>query len=120
MACWDFLLYFFFVLSGALLENIVAPDIYFICYCDCYDAIRRETMGKYDNYSLDVRQVMAYARDEAQRLRHRLIGSEHLLLGILKLQDPLIEGLFSSMHVSTTSIAQALDFVVGRGNRAIL
>lgn len=77
-------------------------------------------MGKYDNYSLDVRQVITYAREEAQRLRHRLVGSEHLLLGILKLQDPLIEGLFASMHVSTTNIAQALDFVVGRGNRAIL
>ncbi len=77
-------------------------------------------MGKYDNYRQDVRQVISYAREEAQRLRHRLVGSEHLLLGILKLQDPLIEGLFASMHVSTTSIAQALDYVVGRGNRAIL
>lgn len=77
-------------------------------------------MGKYDKYSSDVRQVMAYAREEAQRLRHRLIGSEHLLLGILRLQNTLIEGLFASMHVSTTSIAQALDFVMGRGSRAIL
>ncbi|GCF07893.1 ATP-dependent Clp protease ATP-binding subunit [Dictyobacter arantiisoli] len=77
-------------------------------------------MGKYDKYSSDVRQVISYAREEAQRLRHRLIGSEHLLLGILRLQDTLIEGLFASMHVSTMSIAQALDFVVGRGNKAIL
>ena len=77
-------------------------------------------MGKYDKYSSDVRLVMAYAREEAQRLRHRLIGSEHLLLGILRLQNTLIEGLFASMHVSTASIAQALDFVIGRGSRAIL
>jgi ATPases with chaperone activity, ATP-binding subunit len=77
-------------------------------------------MGKYDRYSSEVRQAIAYAREEAQRLRHRLIGAEHLLLGILKLQDTLIEGLFASLHVSTTSISQALDFVVGRGNKAIL
>lgn len=77
-------------------------------------------MGKYDRYSSEVRQAIAYAREEAQRLRHRLIGAEHLLLGILKLQDTLIEGLFASLHVSTSSISQALDFVVGRGNKAIL
>ncbi|GCE17468.1 ATP-dependent Clp protease ATP-binding subunit [Dictyobacter kobayashii] len=77
-------------------------------------------MGRYDKYSPDVRQVIAFAREEAQRLRHRLIGSEHLLLGILRLQDTLIEGLFASLHVSTMSITQALDFVIGRGNKAIL
>ena len=77
-------------------------------------------MGKYDKYSPDVRLAISYAREEAQRLRHRLISSEHLLLGILKLQNTLIEGLFASLHVSTASISQALDFVVGRGNRAIL
>ncbi|GCE03779.1 ATP-dependent Clp protease ATP-binding subunit [Dictyobacter aurantiacus] len=77
-------------------------------------------MGRYDKYCPDVRQVIAFAREEAQRLRHRLIGSEHLLLGILRLQDTLIEGLFASLHVSTASITQALDFVIGRGNKAIL
>ena len=77
-------------------------------------------MGKYDKYSPDVRLAISYAREEAQRLRHRLISSEHLLLGILKLQNILIEGLFASLHVNTASISQALDFVVGRGNRAIL
>ncbi len=77
-------------------------------------------MGKYDKYSPDVRLAISCAREEARRLRHRLITSEHLLLGILKLQDTLIEGLFASLHVSTASISQALDFVVGRSNRAIL
>ncbi len=77
-------------------------------------------MGKYDKYTQDARQAITYAREEAQRLRHRLPGPEHLLLGILKVQDPLIEGLFASLHASSASIAQALDFVVGRGTRAIL
>ena len=56
-------------------------------------------MGKNDKYAPDVRQVINCAREETQRLRHRLVGSEHLLLSILKLRDPLIEGLFASFHV---------------------
>ena len=73
-------------------------------------------MGKFDKYSADVRLAMSYAREEAQRVRHRLIGPEHILMGILKLHNPLIEGLFASLHVSTASISQALDFVMGRGS----
>ncbi|GAC1374025.1 MAG: AAA family ATPase [Ktedonobacteraceae bacterium] len=77
-------------------------------------------MGRRDNYSPDVRLVISYAREEARRLRHRQISPEHLFLGILKLQHPLIEGLFASLHVSTVGVSQALSFVVGRGNKAIL
>ncbi len=77
-------------------------------------------MGKFDKYSADVRLAISYAREEAQRVRHRLVGPEHLLMGILKLHNPLIEGLFASLHVSTASISQALDFVMGHGNKALL
>jgi ATP-dependent Clp protease ATP-binding subunit ClpC len=77
-------------------------------------------MGKLNKYGQDLRQALAYAREEAQRLRHRLVGPEHLLLGILRLQSPMMEGLFASLHISTSSICQALDFVVGHGNKALV
>lgn len=77
-------------------------------------------MGKFDKYSADVRLAISYALEEAQRVRHRLVGPEHLLIGIIKLHNPLIEGLFASLHVNTVSISQALDFVMGRGNKALL
>jgi ATP-dependent Clp protease ATP-binding subunit ClpC len=77
-------------------------------------------MGKNEKYTPDVRHVINCAREETQRLRHRLIGPEHLLLSILKLRNPLIEGLFASLHVSTASLIGALDFVMRRGNKAIL
>jgi ATP-dependent Clp protease ATP-binding subunit ClpC len=48
------------------------------------------------------------------------MGTEHLLLGLLRLNDPLIEGLLASLHVSSQRVVQALDFVIGRGNKALL
>ncbi|QBD78438.1 ATP-dependent Clp protease ATP-binding subunit [Ktedonosporobacter rubrisoli] len=77
-------------------------------------------MERLSKYTREARQAITYAREEARRLRHRLVGTEHLLLGLLKLNDPLIEGLFASLQTSTSRIAQALDFVVGRGGKAIL
>jgi len=77
-------------------------------------------MNRPGNYDRDVQQALEFAREEARRLRHRLISTEHLLLGLLKLNNPLVEGLLASLHTSTGRIQQALDFVIGRGHKAIL
>lgn len=77
-------------------------------------------MGRLGKYTDDARRALALAREEARRLRHRLVGTEHLLLGILRLNNPLVEKLFASQRVSTVSVVQALNFVVGRGSKALL
>lgn len=74
----------------------------------------------YYKYSKEAREVISLAREEALRLRHRLIGTEHLLLSMLRLSHPLIESLFVSLNTSPAGILQALDFVIGRGRRALV
>ena len=37
-----------------------------------------------DNFSPRVKEVLSYSKDEALRLGHDFIGTEHLLLGILR------------------------------------
>ncbi|HEY7419372.1 MAG TPA: Clp protease N-terminal domain-containing protein, partial [Ktedonobacteraceae bacterium] len=71
-------------------------------------------------YTKEAREVIALAREEALRLRHRLIGTEHLLLSMLRLNYPLIESLFVSLNSSPAGVMQALDFVIGRGRRALV
>ena len=80
----------------------------------------RHNQQNHHQYTDEVRQVLSYAREEALRLRHKSINTEHLLLGLLKMRDPFIEGLFASLHISTMRVIQALEFVVGRGNKALL
>jgi ATP-dependent Clp protease ATP-binding subunit ClpC len=77
-------------------------------------------MTRQEKYSPELRQVLAYAREEARNLHYRLVNTEHLLLGLLRLNDPLIEDIFVALHTNTERIAQAMDFVVGRSNKAIL
>ncbi len=74
-------------------------------------------MSRLNRYTPEARQVLAYAREEAQRLRHRIVGTEHLLLSILKSGDLVIEGLFASLRVSPLRIIQAIEFMAGHGNR---
>src|SRR5579863_4221698 len=77
-------------------------------------------MSRMSKYTQEARQVLSNAREEARRLRHRMVGTEHILLGILKIGDPMIEGIFAAQHVSTMRVNQALEFVVGRGTKAFL
>ncbi len=74
-------------------------------------------MSTLSKYTAEARQAFALAREEAIRLKHRSVGPEHLLLGLLKLNDTLLEGLFVALHVNTVRVAQALEFVMGHGNK---
>ncbi len=77
-------------------------------------------MSRLNHYSTEARQVLSYAREEAVRLRYKTIETQHLLLGLFKMNDPIIEGVFTYLHVSTFRICQALEFVVGRGGKALV
>ncbi len=77
-------------------------------------------MSAITKYTAEARQAFTYAKEEAIRLRHRAVGAEHLLLGLLKLDDVLLTGLFVALHVSTPRVVQALEFVMGRGSKIYL
>jgi len=71
-------------------------------------------------YTREARQALAYAREEVKQLRQRLIGPEHILLGILKMNDPIIEGICMSIRVSPPRLCSSLQFVMERRNKALL
>lgn len=77
-------------------------------------------MHRQSRYTHESRQALTYAREEAIRLHHKNIGVGHLFLGLLRLHDPLIESLFMSLHVNIEQLFQAVEFVLGQGNKALL
>ena len=76
-------------------------------------------MSRFDHYNNDARRALAQARVVALRLNHRTICTEHLLLGLLEVQDPLIESLLPSLGVALPRLRQAVEFVIGKGTRAL-
>jgi ATP-dependent Clp protease ATP-binding subunit ClpC len=77
-------------------------------------------LGQLERYAPEGQKALIFAREEAASLRHRIIGPEHLVLGILKVRDPVIESLLSRLEVDAVRLEETLVFVVGRGNKAIL
>lgn len=73
-------------------------------------------MRQYENYTPQAQQAMTYAREIALQFQHRMIGPEHLLLGIIRTRDVVIESLFARLQVDTMRLCQAIGFVIGRGS----
>jgi DNA-binding transcriptional regulator YhcF (GntR family) len=65
--------------------------------------------------SQNARRALAYARDEAIQLQHEYVGTEHILLGVLRTQDPLIEAVMEALEVTPTQIRDRLEESLRRG-----
>ncbi len=77
-------------------------------------------MSRFDHYSTEARKALAQAREDALRLNHKTICTEHVLLGLLEINDPLIESIISQSGTSSARMRQALEFVIGRSTRPLL
>lgn len=73
-------------------------------------------MGQFETYTPQAQLAMAYAREIALQFQHRMIGPEHLLLGIVRTRDVVVESLFAHLQVDTLRLCQAIGFVIGRGS----
>jgi ATP-dependent Clp protease ATP-binding subunit ClpC len=87
----------------------------------CADDERvRFLMSRFDHYSNEARRALAQAREDALRLNHKTICTEHILLGLLEINDPLIESAISQSGASSVRVRQALEFVIGRSPRPVV
>ncbi len=58
------------------------------------------------------RKVIEYARDEASRLRHDYIGTEHLLLGIIKLGEGRAVDVINNLGLEIEDLKSSIEEVV--------
>ena len=58
------------------------------------------------------RKAIEYARDEAARLRHDYIGTEHLLLGLIRLGEGRAVETITNLGLETTDLKAAIEEVV--------
>src|SRR4029079_11354459 len=58
------------------------------------------------------------AQEEAQRFNHNYIGTEHLLLGLVREGDGVAAKVLSNLGVELNKVRSAVEFIIGRGDRA--
>ena len=60
-------------------------------------------------FSPKVSEILAYSREEANRLASRSVGPEHLVLGILREKDSLLHLLFQRMNINLDDVKNELE-----------
>ena len=62
-------------------------------------------------------KIIYYAREEAQRLRHNYVGTEHLLLGILKEQEGVAKKALNDVGLTLEKVRSLVEQYVGYGDK---
>ncbi|MCY4435717.1 MAG: ATP-dependent Clp protease ATP-binding subunit [Chloroflexi bacterium] len=57
------------------------------------------------------------AQEEARRFNHNYIGTEHLLLGLVREGEGIAAKVLYDMGVDLTKVRSAVEFIIGRGER---
>ncbi len=78
------------------------------------------TDNKFDKFTERARKVLTLAQEEAQRFNHNYIGTEHLLLGLVREGDGVAARVLSNMGVQLPKVRSAVEFIIGRGESMIL
>lgn len=63
-------------------------------------------------FSPRVKDVISYSREEALRLRHDYIGTEHLLLGLIREGDGVAIKILRHLNIDTAAVRQSIEEAV--------
>ncbi|MYA53331.1 MAG: NDP-hexose 4-ketoreductase, partial [Dehalococcoidia bacterium] len=72
---------------------------------------------RFDKFTERARRVLTLAQEEAQRFNHNYIGTEHLLLGLVREGDGVAAKVLSNLGVELNKVRSAVEFIIGRGER---
>jgi ATP-dependent Clp protease ATP-binding subunit ClpC len=68
----------------------------------------------FEHFSEQARRVFVYAQEDARELGHDYIGTEHVLLGMLR-QEGVARDALTSLGMSSDAVCEQVVQIVGRG-----
>jgi ATP-dependent Clp protease ATP-binding subunit ClpC len=76
--------------------------------------------NQFDKFTERARKVLTLAQEEAQRFNHNYIGTEHLLLGLVREGEGVAARVLTNMGVQLPKVRSAVEFIIGRGEGAVI
>jgi hypothetical protein len=73
---------------------------------------------RFDKFTDKARRVLTLAQEESQRFNHNYTGTEHLLLGLLRVEDGVAAKVLTNLGVELSKVRTAVEFIIGRGEKS--
>src|SRR5437773_1923146 len=77
---------------------------------------RRVEGSVFERFTERARQVVVLAQDEARALKHNYIGTEHILLGLLREEEGIAARVLESLDVTIEEVRAQVARIVGQGD----
>ena len=72
----------------------------------------------FERFTDRARRVVVLAQQEARRLDHNYIGTEHILLGLIGEREGVAARALDSLEISLDAVRQQVEEIIGRGQQA--
>ncbi len=73
--------------------------------------------SRFEKFSERARRVLTLAQEEAQSLNHSYIGTEHILLGLLREEEGAAAKVLTNLGVGLAKVRTSVEFVIGHGEK---
>jgi hypothetical protein len=73
---------------------------------------------RFDKFTDKARRVLTLAQAESLRFNHNYLGTEHLLLGLLRVDDGVAAKVLTNLGVEPNKVRSAVEFIIGRGEKS--
>src|SRR5688572_9003366 len=80
------------------------------------DHVGRRVDRMFERFTERARQVVVLAQDEARALKHNYIGTEHILLGLLREEEGLAARVLESLDITVEEVRAQVARIVGQGD----
>jgi ATP-dependent Clp protease ATP-binding subunit ClpC len=74
--------------------------------------------SRFEKFSERARRVLTIAQEEARNLNHSYIGTEHILLGLVREEEGVAARVLTNLGIGLSKVRSAVEFIIGRGEKA--
>lgn len=74
---------------------------------------------RFDRFTKRARNVLNFAQEEARSFQHNYIGTEHLLLGLIREGGGVAAQVLNNLGVEANRVRQAVEAIIGHGDQAV-
>ncbi|MFA5056206.1 MAG: ATP-dependent Clp protease ATP-binding subunit [Dehalococcoidia bacterium] len=75
--------------------------------------------SRFEKFTERARKVLTLSQEEAQRFNHNYIGTEHILLGLVREGDGVAAKVLVSLGLELDRVRQAVESSMGKGERTV-
>jgi excisionase family DNA binding protein len=79
-----------------------------------------ELTSRFDRFTERARKVLTLANEEARRFQHNYVGTEHLLLGLVREGQGVAGQVLKNLGIELEQVRQSVETIIGRGDRIVL